>query len=277
MIAVIEIGSNTVKFLVSENGGTVRETFVPLRLSAGLADTGRISPEMFSRAVDGFKGLKEEAEGLGADKVVCVATAVLRQADNGAEFMAAVREECGLDIRILSGEEEGRVSFAATAADFGEDILVCDIGGASTELVTASEAVSLPLGVVKVTEMFKDPEEAYNHLLSLMPKGFTGSKFVAVGGTAVSFAKLIRPKENPHGAKITRGALEDMFNILSAAGAEQRREMMPFDPHRADVIAAGGIILRAALDAFDFSEFYVSTKGVRHGVAATEENNRRCE
>ena len=63
--------------------------------------------------------------------------------------------------------------------------------------------------------------------------------------------------------------VEDMFNILSAAGAEQRREMMSFDPHRADVIAAGGIILRAALGAFDFSEFYVSTKGVRHGVACS--------
>ena len=267
MIAVIEIGSNTVKFLVTEGGATVTEMFVPLRLSAGLADTGRISSEVFSRGLEGIKRLVDEARRLGADKVVCVATAVLRQADNAAEFMAAVKEECGPEIRILSGEEEGRASFAAAAADFGEDILVCDIGGASTELVTASEAVSLPLGVVKVTEMFKDPEEAYDRVFSLMPRGFTGSEFVAVGGTAVSFAKLIRPKENPHGTRITRGVLEDMFNILSAAGIEQRREMMPFDPHRADVIAAGGIILRAALDAFDFSEFYVSTKGVRHGVA----------
>ena len=261
MIAVIEIGSNTVKFLCGS-----AERFLPTRLSKGLAKTGKIDRETMFRCVDRIAALKDEAFCIGADEIVCVATAVLRDAANAEDFKNALLAETGLEVRVLTGEEEGRLTYKAVSSIFATEFALADIGGASTEITTADKVVSLKLGSMKATDMFADPEDAYKYFLSIIPKDFSSPALAASGGTAVSYAKITHPEREPNGVFVTREELEEAFRRLAAATAEERREIMYFDPPRADVITAGGAILRAAADFFNADGLTVTTRSLRHAL-----------
>ena len=170
--AAIDVGTNSVKLLVGRVEGT---TVTPLlhrsintRLGEGLHASGQIAPEAADRTMAALKELRDLATSRGAERVAAVGTLALREAANAAEFLARGRSEAGLDIRILTGQEEARLSYqGASSAAATDEVLAIDIGGGSTEIMqgTRTELArswSLDLGAVTMTEEFlrSDPPGA---------------------------------------------------------------------------------------------------------------------
>ena len=165
---VIDAGTNSVKYLLGERAGdgTWRELVdrsEVTRLGEGLAGSGRLGPEPMARTTEAVAAAAKEAWLQGADEVVAVGTAGLRAATNSADFLAAVSRRCGIELEVISGEEEARLSYLAATSDLGTvegSLLVFETGGGSTQFSFGSGAriddrFSVEVGAVRYTERFE--------------------------------------------------------------------------------------------------------------------------
>ena len=166
--AAIDVGTNTVLLLVAEQTTSgfspVAERSAITRLGKGVDANRRLAPEAMERTLEALGRFAAEARSLGAVDVVVSATSAARDAQNGAEFLAAARARAGVDVEILSGDEEARLSYLAVATDFaaeaaGRELVAIDIGGGSTEFIFGTEHsvrfhTSLNVGSVRLTERY---------------------------------------------------------------------------------------------------------------------------
>jgi exopolyphosphatase / guanosine-5'-triphosphate,3'-diphosphate pyrophosphatase len=219
-------------------------------------------------------------------------TSAVRDASNGADFAAAVRDRYGLEGRTLSGDEEARLTFlgatAARDAAAGERLLVIDIGGGSTELVIGEGTevafhVSTQVGVVRHSERHLDSDpptrdeldalaaDAGPALAAAVPDAERErvTAAVAVAGTATQCARidLEGRADDVEGHRLPVARLEAMLGELAALPLEQRREVPGLDPDRAPTIVAGVVILTRALAAFGLGEVEVSDRDILWGAA----------
>ncbi|MGE4345452.1 MAG: Ppx/GppA phosphatase family protein, partial [Geoalkalibacter sp.] len=140
-LAAIDIGSNSIRCIVVETGPSsafriLDDEKATVRLGEGLSSTGRISVQAQQRARDALLRMKKITEGLGVEVVETIATSAIRRAGNGKAFIEAIREDCGLDIRVISGEEEGELALESALHQFSLESgrnIVFDIGGGSVE------------------------------------------------------------------------------------------------------------------------------------------------
>jgi exopolyphosphatase/guanosine-5'-triphosphate,3'-diphosphate pyrophosphatase len=230
--------------------------------------------------------------GHGATAATAVMTSAVRDANNGEAFAAEVRERFGLAGRTLSGDEEARLTFlGATAARTpapAERLLVIDIGGGSTELVTGGRGgvafhVSTQVGVVRHSErhLHSDPptpqelealgEDAGRTLAHAVPEleRERVTAAVAVAGTATQCAGIdlgFTPAD-VEGHRLSLATLEAMLARLAALPLEARREVPGLDPHRAPTIVAGVIVLTRTLAVFGLDEVEVSDRDILWGAA----------
>jgi len=223
-----------------------------------------------------------------------VATSAVREATNGAEFAAAVRRTTGLDLHIISGEEEARLALRGVASGLpalGGAFILFDIGGGSTEFIRARDggpvaAVSLRLGVVALTERFLDDgpvdparyaamaREVEARLAAEIPAAIgEGGAPVLVGtaGTVTTLAALDLGLARYHAERVqghllTRAAVERERRRLSAMPVAERARLPTLEPGRADVLIAGIAICQAAMDRLRFDSLVVSDRGLREGV-----------
>ena len=164
---MIDCGTNSIKFHVGERGddGTwsvVVDRAEITRLGEGMEDTGRISPEAIQRTVDAVSGMAEEARALHVRAIAAVGTAGLRAASNGDEVVRAIDEATGIEVQVISGEEESRLAYLAVRAGLGAidgPVVVFDSGGGSTQFTfgegdAVHERFSLEVGAVRYTERF---------------------------------------------------------------------------------------------------------------------------
>jgi exopolyphosphatase / guanosine-5'-triphosphate,3'-diphosphate pyrophosphatase len=165
--AVIDVGTNSVKLLLGERTGDgawreVVDRSEVTRLGEGLAGSGRLGPEPMARTTEAVAAAVHEAWLQGADEVVAVGTAGLRAAANSTDFLAAVAERCGLELEVIGGEEEARLSYLAAIPDLGTvegSLLVFETGGGSTQFTFGvgdriDERLSVEVGAVRYTERF---------------------------------------------------------------------------------------------------------------------------
>jgi exopolyphosphatase/guanosine-5'-triphosphate,3'-diphosphate pyrophosphatase len=298
-VAVVDIGSNSTRLLVAEvAGGSLselqRESIVT-RLGEGVDATGRLGDEPQRRvfaAIDGYAGAIARH---GADVSTAVLTSAVRDAANGAEFTAVVRERYGLDARTLSGDDEARLTFlGATAARDPDDptpLLVIDIGGGSTELVVGAGGavdfhVSTQVGVVRHTErhLHSDPPtraelealatDARAAIEAAVPAEIRerAGAAVAVAGTATSCASIdlaLDPYDSARveGHVLTRARLGELRDRLAAVPLAERRGVTGLDPARAPTIVAGAEVLLEVLSAFGLDAVEVSDRDILWGVA----------
>ena len=236
-IAVVDIGTNSTRLLVAEVGDgelseLARESVVT-RLGEGVDATGRLGDEPQARVFAVLERFAEEIERHGATIRTAVMTSAVRDAANGAEFAAAVRDRYGLEAATLSGDEEARLtSLGATATRPGDEtVLVIDIGGGSTELVVGTGDqlvfhVSTQVGVVRHTErhLHSDPprpeelqalaEDARAAIEAAVPADVRSQPAgaVGVGGTATQLAAIdlglavVRPRPGPRAPRLARAA-----------------------------------------------------------------------
>ena len=212
--AIIDIGSNSIKFFVGELAPdrsitTVADTSEVTRLSEGLDRTGGIGPQVMERNVNAVAAFQARAVELGADQTAAVGTMALRCAKNSGEFVRRVREACGVEVRVIPGEEEARLSYLAARSGLalqGGELVVFDTGGGSTEFIfgRGAEVVrrfSVSLGAVRITENYLKsdpvtPDEVEAALAQIDREfaqagvGGRPAQLVGIGGTVTSMSAV---------------------------------------------------------------------------------------
>jgi exopolyphosphatase / guanosine-5'-triphosphate,3'-diphosphate pyrophosphatase len=295
--ASIDIGSNSTLLLIVErkrlDGVRVLvDTKLTTKLSYGAASGNAITQAGIDRqfaALDQIQGLL--ANYHVAQIVVC-ATQVFRVAGNGPELAAEIARRYGWKIEIIEGRTEAELSYRAAATGLNEvpqERVVFDIGGGSTEIVSGcgdqiNFAHSFPIGAVKLAEADaltdrvseNEMRAAISHLQTLLPAESLatvprGGYAIAVGGTAATLAalKLGRQVFDPaliHGVILSREWLEKVTIELSALTASDRRMRLVFDPDRAEIIVAGGLILNYLVEILHCTSVTVSNRGLRWGA-----------
>ncbi|MCR4627673.1 MAG: Ppx/GppA family phosphatase [Treponema sp.] len=294
--AIIDIGSNSIKFFVGELAAdktitTIEDANDIARLGEGLDKTGAISPEAMQRNVDGVAKFAARAKELGADEIVSVGTMALRKASNSADFIAAVKKACGVEVKIIPGEEEARLSYLAVLSGLtlqGGDLVIFDTGGGSTEFIfgkgtNLEKRFSVNLGAVRITENYltSDPvtKEQVDAAIAQINKEFEEAgvngkpmQLVGMGGTVTSMGAVKHKmvKYDPaviQGSDLTVKDIDEQIAEYSKRTIEQRKELPGLQPKRADVILAGACILKVITTRLGVDKLTISDRGLRHGLA----------
>ncbi len=305
--AVVDIGTNSTRLLIAdvENGriAELDRRSTVTGLGQGVDATGRLAPEAMQRVFDTLDAYAESIEAHSCQTRTAVMTSAVRDAANGPDFATQVWTRYGLDARTLSGDDEARLTFmGATAGRPPADdtrLLVCDIGGGSTELVLGSGDevafhVSTQNGVVRHTErhIASDPPKPEEiaalaadvraNLLENVPAPVRSGvgELVAVAGTATSGAAIDLALEPYDAARVeghvlTRPTLRSILERLAALPLAERREVAGLHPDRAATMVAGMVILLEVLDAFGMERVTVSDRDILWGVALTDARSAR--
>jgi exopolyphosphatase / guanosine-5'-triphosphate,3'-diphosphate pyrophosphatase len=303
-VAVVDIGSNSTRLLIADVDATSQTVAEVLRCSQvtrlgdGVDSRGSLSEEAIDRVLGTLAQYQREIDELGCEGNLAVLTSAVRDATNGAAFAACVRDQFGLDARVLTGEEEAQLTFLGAMSDrpggdqaAAQPTVVVDIGGGSTEFVVGRGRVagfhaSLAVGVVRMSErhIHSDPpapEELAALALDARTIFMAGlppqerapvKQGIAVAGTATSAAALDQELDpydpaRVHGSRLLLGTVELLLARAADMTEQQRRELVGLDPDRAPTIVAGLIVLAEALRAFELDEVTVSEHDILFGGA----------
>ncbi len=294
-VAAIDCGTNSVRLLVSDGGRTTVERLMRItRLGEGVDASGRLADAAIERTLEVLREYRTVIDRLGAERVRMTATSAARDAANRDAFFAAATEVVGVTPELLSGEEEGRLSFLGATADLDASrgpFLVCDIGGGSTEFVwgttEAEVSVSTDMGCVRMTEawLHSDPPDPMElsqalsvislHLddvLREIPMAGEAATFVGLAGTvstaaAVELGLATYDRDRIHHFELTRAAIEDVFRTLATESLEDRRANPGLEEQRADVIVGGMCVLVSIMRRFGFASCLVSESDILDGLA----------
>jgi exopolyphosphatase/guanosine-5'-triphosphate,3'-diphosphate pyrophosphatase len=287
-VAVIDIGTNTTRLLVSERDGDgdlvelERRTIIT-RLGQGVDATGRLADEAMDRVAEAIASYREVIDRVGAERVVAVATSAMRDSENGPDFRDYLKQRFGVDARTISGDEEARLTFLGATAGRNDDreTVVIDIGGGSTEYVVGRPGedpefhTSTQMGSVRFTERFltSDPpaqgelQDLAEEVRVMVPE-VSAEHAIAVAGTATSLA-AIDGAEEVHGYRLNLGACERIMAMLAGMPLEDRRNVKGLHPDRAPTIVAGAVILTESVRTLGLDEVEISDRDLLHGAAAT--------
>jgi len=297
--AFIDIGTNTILCLIAElrDGGRFRvldDLAEITRLGQRVDRTGLISDEREQRSSAVLRGYLDACKTLGVGEVIAVGTSALREARNSLEVRQRWQLELGLDVRVIGGDDEAGYSFLAAQRGLplsGEELLVIDIGGGSTEFIRGndsgvSDALSLNLGSVRLTERFlgSDPvsAEEFAHMTSAIDSELTilgkrlghlagASTWVGIAGTFTTLAavekKLVRYSHAMvHGSNLTHVEVQRQVRLYRNKTLAERKTIPGLEPKRADVILAGACLIDRMMTLFGARRLIVSDQGVRYGL-----------
>jgi len=294
-VASVDLGTNSTRLLVAdvEDGrldDVVRRLKIT-RLGEGVDERKRLLPAPIARVRNVLTDFRREAEQLGAERTLAVATSAVRDAENGEAFLGEVEWSYGFKTRLLSGEEEAELTFrgASTGRGVAQNTLVIDIGGGSTELVVGgTEGLSfhdsLNMGGVRLTERFlhSDPPTnreldacstaAHELLAQGVPRDVRPQTAIGVAGTITSIAALDLglAEYNPdqvQGHHLSREGVRAQLERLASLPLAERQKVPALDPDRAPVIVAGTVILGEVLDHFGLEGLEASEHDVLDGAA----------
>jgi exopolyphosphatase / guanosine-5'-triphosphate,3'-diphosphate pyrophosphatase len=293
--AVIDVGTNSVNFHIGELRAdgvwrTVVDRAEVTRLGEGLAETGRLEATSSERTIEAIGGMVDEARRNGAVAIATVGTAGLRLARNSAAFVDSVKERCGVQVEVISSEEEGRLGYLAarSALSLGRgSLLVFDSGGGSTEFTfgrgeRVDERFSVNVGAVRITErwglggvvsedLLASALDAIAVDLARLDGRPAPDALVAIGGTATNLAavkhELAAYKPDVvEGTVLDRAEIDRQIELYRTRTAEQRRRLVGLQPGRADIILAGACIVRTVITTLGRESLTVSDRGLRHGL-----------
>ena len=298
-IAVADLGTNSTRLLVADVTAAglleqLEHRTVVTRLGEGVDRSGRLADAALARVHECLADYREIADHLGAERSIAVATSAVRDADNGEHFREEVRARHGFDIRVISGEQEARLTFlgATTGRSESGQTLVIDIGGGSTEFVVGAPAsspsfhVSTRLGSVRQSErhLLEDPPSGESlaalagAAAEIVAEGVpvevreAVTSGIAVAGTATTLAAIDQGLDpysasRVHGYRLPIGACERMLAMLSGKPIAERRHVAGLHPDRAPTIVAGAAILVESMRLFELDEVETSEADILHGAA----------
>jgi exopolyphosphatase/guanosine-5'-triphosphate,3'-diphosphate pyrophosphatase len=297
-VAALDCGTNSTRLLVvDDDGHPLTRRMRITRLGQGVDATGVLRDDAIERTLDALRDYHVEMVELGATRARLAATSAARDASNGAAFLAAASELTGVHAELLSGEEEGRLSFAGATADLEpplDDTVVVDIGGGSTELVVRTDGVvhahSMQVGCVRLTERVlpSDPplgteldaasatvDDAISEALASLPVAVgraDGPRIVGLAGTVSTLAMIDLGLEEydeatVHHHWLSLEAIRHWLGVLSRETVAQRRERAGMVPGREDVIVAGVLILERVVDRLGAAGCLSSEHDILDGLA----------
>jgi exopolyphosphatase/guanosine-5'-triphosphate,3'-diphosphate pyrophosphatase len=296
-VAAIDCGTNSIRLLIADIDGNnfcevVRDMEI-VRLGQGVDETGQFHPDAIARTLAAVDKFAAEIAKRGVEKIRFCATSATRDATNRHLFIDGVRDRLGIELEVISGDEEAALSFAGAIKDLDPSngpFLVVDIGGGSTEFVfgtsTVEAARSVNIGCVRMTERHfaNDPvtteqielartdiQAAIAQATAVVP--ITKAKtLVAVAGTAttVAAAALELPEYDRytiHLSRISAQQTHDAAVMFATSTREQRLALGYMHPGRVDVIAAGSLVLSEIMKATGATEFAASESDILDGMA----------
>ncbi len=307
-IAVIDIGSNSIKILVAERtaGGLLTARFaktLDARISAGISHAKpQLSPEGIARGLTAIQELLTDAATFVPTQTILVATSAVRDALNGAEFRQRVLAETGHDIRILTGEEEanliGRGLTCDPALSGLRDFYLFDLGGGSLECLsfrnrTITQAISLPLGCVRLTERcVADPQQPFTAEARLRVSEITREQLeksgfvfdlpaealaIGTGGTLTTARAILAAREGKTfesiSSQLTVTQLSELLTLIGSVDLETRRRIPAVPAGRADVMPAALATFVALAEFGHITAFHNSVYNLRWGVADEATSN----
>jgi exopolyphosphatase / guanosine-5'-triphosphate,3'-diphosphate pyrophosphatase len=296
-VASIDIGTNSMRLMLCEIVGNSiakkEKELIITRIGKDLSKTGLITEKSFVRNIDALKYFKNKADRYGAQEVFTIATSAVRDALNGEAFAADAKSQAGVDVRIITGEEEAELGLKGVMSEIEnpfENTLVIDIGGGSTELVLGSKdkieySVSISAGTVRMTEQFvtgnpisnEDALNLKNKLNELFkePLEYLNKKkidrIIAIGGTATTIAAIfhglsIYDPSIVHNTVIGISFVEDTFRMLKDMPVQARCDVKGLQKERADVIPAGIYILQHLIEGLMKDSLVISENDNLEGI-----------
>jgi len=301
-LATIDLGTNTVRLLVAdaEPGAAawrvVDQDQRVTRLGEGLRASGRLAEAPAARTAAAVLEYVARARNAGAARIDIVATSAVREAENGDDFADRLARATGARVRVVSGEEEARLTLRGISTALGPApgrTLAFDIGGGSTEFILARDgalatAVSLRLGVVALAERypFREPvgaaelaalaADVARQLARELPPALAAApleRLVGCAGTVTTLAALdlglaAYDAARVQGPVLTRAAIETQQQRLAALDVAGRAALPCLEPGRADLILPGIAIVRATMTRLACERLVVSDWGLREGILA---------
>jgi exopolyphosphatase/guanosine-5'-triphosphate,3'-diphosphate pyrophosphatase len=296
-VAAIDCGTNSTRLLVRSPDGTTLERLMRItRLGQGVDATGRLDTQAIDRTVSVLREFREVMDRFGVDRVRMSATSAARDAANRDDFFGPAEHVIGVAPELLSGEEEGRLSFLGATSDLDSTrgpFLVVDIGGGSTEFSYGTDecesTLSLDIGCVRVTEKYLEhdpplPEELsacisvvevfIDDVVRAIPEAAAAPTFVGLAGTITTVAAIelglpTYDRQKVHHFALAKAAAEDVFRTLATEPFEDRITNPGLERERADVIVGGTCILVTIMRRLGFAECLVSEADILDGLAIT--------
>ena len=296
-VAAVDCGTNSTRLLVVGAAGDVKAREMRItRLGEGVDATRRLQPEAMERTYAALRVFRSIMDAHDVMRARLVATSAVRDAENGDAFLRAASEIIGVPAELLSGQEEGRLSYAGATAGLPEGeggAVVVDIGGGSTEVVAKPHgevlSVSLDIGCVRLTERFlrSDPPTAdevadavgsidreLDRAVQVIPelaKTDPTTRLVGLAGTvstlaSVEFGLEDYDRDRIHGAVLTRGAVAHWCEVLGRETVAERARRPAIPEGRQDVIFGGALVLNEVMRRFGLPECIVSESDILDGL-----------
>ncbi|HEY1513973.1 MAG TPA: hypothetical protein VGF66_09490 [Gaiellaceae bacterium] len=262
-VAAIDLGTNATRLLVADvsNGDLtelVRRTRIT-RLGEGVDARRRLLPVPIARVRNALTDFRREAEELGAERTLAVATSAVRDAENGEAFLGELEWSYGFATRLLTGDEEAAMTLSGVGP-LEPGTVVIDVGGGSTELITDTFRASLDVGCVRLTERHgTDLEAMAAEVRSVLPT-LTAQRALNVDGTTAELAALTG------GRTVTLAAIDEALAWIGDSSDEDRRAQL-IEPDRSDVLAAGVVVVRETLRHLGLGETTASDRDLLNGIA----------
>ena len=281
-VAVIDVGSNSVRLVVFDETKRVPVPIFNEKVSCGLGRgidaTGKLNPEGVAMAMQSLRRFVALADAMGVGDVSAVATAAVREATDGPDFTAAVARECGLEVKTISGEEEARLSALGVHSAFPDaDGMMGDLGGASVELVRmaagkSKEQVTLPMGPIRVTGSRSDSTVLIGrHLDTLNWLGDArGGTFYAVGGAWRALARVHMnymkyPLLVTHDYRINRRDALSFSDLIANLSQGTLQQVPGISKRRVESLPFAALLLENLIERSGVSQVSFSAFGLREG------------
>ena len=282
-IAAIDIGSNSVRLMMWADGKTLYKRINTTRLGEGLVSTGVMSPAAMQRTAAAVRDFAAAAAEEGAAKVYAFATAAVRRAANREEFLGEVRRVAGIDVDVISGEEEAEIGILGALGN--SDGGMIDVGGASTEIIVrrggkSVYAHSADVGAVRLYDACGRDYDKLNGFITAALAEYgevpACGAMCAIGGTATTMAAvaLALEKYDPaviDGTRIGVAQAGEMAQKLLSMPVDEVMKMSGMDPRRADIIGGGSLLMYRIMRMLGLSEITVSERDNLEGYVALRE------
>ncbi|MBI5453589.1 MAG: Ppx/GppA family phosphatase [Deltaproteobacteria bacterium] len=310
--ASIDIGTNTLRLLIAEPSADrglkpVLYKRAITRLGGSYTEENGISREAMRRTIEVLEDFRKEIDSNGVSKVLAFATSVVRRAKNSAAFRKEVFDRTGIDITVITGDEEARLSLLGVLSVIKDESprkLVIDIGGGSTEFIFTDEKGvvgewSMEMGVVHLTErhLKSDPpgakevaalEGEIRSIIGELRKrasragvdlerysGKDGAVFIGTAGTITTLAALdqdlaVYDRSRINNYVLKKANIERMYKGLLSMSIKEREQVLSLEKGREDLIIPGSAVTLLTMEAFAFSSLIVSDAGLLEGMILNE-------
>ncbi len=285
-VGVVDVGSNSVRLVIFDGAARSPAYFfnekVMCALGAGLSDSGRLNPDGRKRALDALARFQALARGMGIAPLTAVATAAVREAEDGADFCAEVERETGLRLWVIDGQEEARLSAQGVLLGWpGSYGLVCDIGGSSMELAELDEGrvgrrLTSPLGPLKLADVKGGKKGVKRYIEGSLDTleaemASTGKRLFLVGGSwraiaRIDMERLGYPLTVLHEYRLTPTSIRETVDYIAESDLDDLRGRCGISSARMSLIPLASLVLKATVKRFRPKDITISSYGIREGL-----------